>query len=91
MDLRVSMMVSNDRDAAGVRRPRLTGLLLATLGLAASVTASSAQVPYARLVDAPNEPGAWLTYSGSYSGQRYSTLDQIDTGNAQALKPVWMP
>ena len=32
----------------------------------------------------------WLFYDGSYTGSRYSTLDQIDRGNVNRLAPVWM-
>lgn len=32
----------------------------------------------------------WLTNGGSLMNQRYSPLDQIDTGNIQDVKGVWM-
>lgn len=32
----------------------------------------------------------WLTNGGSLSNQRYSPLDQIDTGNVKDVKGVWM-
>src|SRR5687768_11345998 len=31
----------------------------------------------------------WLHYDGSYTGNRYSTLDQINGSNVQRLAPVW--
>ena len=31
----------------------------------------------------------WLLYDGSYTGNRYSTLDQINRTNVQRLAPVW--
>jgi alcohol dehydrogenase (cytochrome c) len=31
----------------------------------------------------------WLFYDGSYTGNRYSTLDQIDSTNVQRLAAVW--
>jgi DinB family protein len=37
---------------------------------------------------AASEPVAWLTYSGSYSGQRHSALRQITPANVAGLKPV---
>ncbi len=49
-----------------------------------------AQVPYERLRNADQEPGSWLTYSGSYHGQRFSKLDQISTENVADLRPVWV-
>jgi alcohol dehydrogenase (cytochrome c) len=32
----------------------------------------------------------WLFYEGSHTGNRYSTLDQINRSNVQRLAPVWM-
>lgn len=43
-----------------------------------------------RLVQARSEPQNWLTYYGSYSGQRYSELEQIHPGNVQSLRPAWV-
>ena len=50
----------------------------------------AAQVSYERILDAASEPGSWLTYSGSYGAQRYSTLDQIDRDNVHRLQPAWI-
>jgi alcohol dehydrogenase (cytochrome c) len=36
------------------------------------------------------EPQNWLTYYGAYDGQRYSELDQINTGNVAQLKTAWV-
>src|SRR5713226_8168317 len=47
-------------------------------------------VPFERIRDAHKEPGNWLTYSRDYTGQRYSPLDQIHTGNAGKLRMAWM-
>lgn len=47
-------------------------------------------VPFERIRNADSEPGNWLTYSRNYSGQRYSPLDQIHTGNAGRLHVAWM-
>ena len=46
------------------------------------------QVSYERI--AAPEPGSWLTYSGGYSGHRYSALKSIDRNNVAKLKPAWM-
>jgi alcohol dehydrogenase (cytochrome c) len=50
----------------------------------------SAQVTSDRLVNAAREPQQWLTYSGSYNGQRFSALDQIDVSNVQRLALQWV-
>ena len=39
----------------------------------------------ARLVAAASEPQSWLTYGGSYSEQRFSTLEKINTTNVAQL------
>src|SRR5450631_4450389 len=62
-------------------------LLLALLVCGAAVL--PAQVTYQRLLAADHEPENWLTYSGRYNGWRYSTLDQINTGNASRLTMQW--
>ena len=67
----------------------LTVTLLAAAGLAAPA-ASSAQVSYERILGARSEPGNWLTYNGTYSSQRYSTLDQITRDNVNDLELKWM-
>src|SRR5260370_41889925 len=61
-------------------------LSLALLLVAAN---SRSQVTYERLLGATREPQNWLTYSGSYAGWRYSTLDQISASNASALSLQW--
>ena len=70
---------------------RVTAAMAAAVAaMIVSGAALAAQVPYARLVDAAKEPGAWLTYSGGYSGQRYSTLAQITPANVATLRPAWI-
>jgi PQQ-dependent dehydrogenase (methanol/ethanol family) len=36
------------------------------------------------------QPGDWLTYNGNDSGNRYSSLKQIHTGNASSLRLKWI-
>ncbi|HJZ75873.1 MAG TPA: PQQ-dependent dehydrogenase, methanol/ethanol family [Vicinamibacterales bacterium] len=64
------------------------------ISIASSVAVSlSAQVTHDRLLHADREPNNWLTYSGTYSSQRHSLLDQITPANVKglALKWVWRP
>lgn len=61
--------------------------LLGLLAFTASI--ATAQVTYERIRGAAQEPQNWLTYSGSYAGWRYSTLDQISASNASALSLQW--
>ena len=36
------------------------------------------------------KPGSWPTYNGDMSGNRFSPLNQINTGNVQGLTPQWL-
>ena len=51
---------------------------------------ANAQVTSERLLEAAGEPHNWLTYSGGYSSQRYSTLRQINPGNVDELELKWV-
>ena len=57
------------------------------IGAATSLTA---QVTNDRLLHPEREPQNWLTYSGSYASQRYSTLNQITPENAANLELKWV-
>ncbi len=50
----------------------------------------SQDVPYERILHAQSEPQNWLTYSGSYFSQQYSSLKQINRQNVSSLKIAWM-
>ena len=47
-------------------------------------------VSYERILHSQSEPGSWLTYSGSYSSQQYSSLKQINRQNISSLKIAWI-
>jgi alcohol dehydrogenase (cytochrome c) len=47
-------------------------------------------VDYERILNARSEPQNWLTYYGTYDGQRYSELDQITKENVRRLSPAWV-
>src|SRR5690348_3115380 len=49
-----------------------------------------AQVTSERLLHTGDEPQNWLTYSGSYTSQRYSLLKQIDPSNVKNLELKWV-
>src|SRR5438874_5544667 len=49
-----------------------------------------AQVSNERLLRAAGEAHNWLTYSGTYMSQRYSTLKQIDLTNVKTLEQKWV-
>jgi len=51
---------------------------------------SFAQVTSDRLVNSAKEPQNWMTYSGDYSGKRFSGLDQISVINAHAMVAKWV-
>ena len=53
-------------------------------------TTSSGQVTPERLLNAAEEPHNWLTYSGTYSSERHSTLSQITPDNVADLEMKWV-
>ena len=58
--------------------------------LLSSVACFGQNVPYERILHAQSEPQNWLTYSGSYFSQQYSSLKQINRQNVSSLKIAWM-
>lgn len=48
-----------------------------------------AQVTSQRLLHPSAEPQNWLTYSGNYSSQRFTPLQQITAGNVKDLEMQW--
>ncbi|MDX1563164.1 MAG: PQQ-binding-like beta-propeller repeat protein [Gammaproteobacteria bacterium] len=72
------------------------GVLLATTAAAAGsvlpVTAAaqaSAFVPVTQAMLESPDPADWLMFSRTYDAQRYSPLDEIDTGNVGRLSLAW--
>ncbi len=65
-------------------------LPLALLQLALIPHALPAQVSPERLLHATDEPRNWLTYSGAYSSQRYSQLQQVAPRNVKDLEMKWV-
>lgn len=53
-----------------------------------AVLAAVAQVKYEDILAGPG--ANWLTYAGSYSGQRHSPLNQINTQTAKNLTAKWV-
>src|SRR6202142_4703942 len=53
-------------------------------------SALTAQVTFDRILNSSKEPQNWLTYSGDYSGHRFSALDQVNTANAHSLVAKWV-
>jgi len=49
-----------------------------------------AQVTFNRLLNSTKEPQNWMTYSGDYSGKRFSALDQINLKNAPTMAAKWV-
>lgn len=58
--------------------------------LVAAPIALAQDVTYERILNASDEPENWLTYSGQYSSQRFSRLDQINSRNANKLELKWV-
>lgn len=58
-----------------------------TVGENGRPTGAQSDVSTAKLAGQPNED--WLTNGGSLSNQRFSPLDDIDTGNVKDVKAEW--
>src|SRR5437660_2777327 len=65
-------------------------LLAIFLGCGIFSSAARAQVTFERLVKSAQEPQNWMTYSGDYSGIRFSALDQINSTTVHATVPKWV-
>ena len=82
--------------ARNVRPPMiLSALLLAAAGAGPHAQSTPARptgaaaVSHERLAQADREPGAWMATGGSYLGQHYSPLDQINDKNVSELGLAW--
>src|SRR5258708_22935596 len=64
--------------------------MFAVLAAALGVNPLCAQVTPERIQHAVAEPQNWLTYSGTYNGQRFSTQKQIATANVSRLGVQWV-
>src|SRR5580704_3666956 len=67
-----------------------TSAMLVILAFSFAATIAHAQVTFERLVNSGKEPQNWLTYSGDYSGRRFSPLDQINPTNAHSIVAKWV-
>lgn len=47
-------------------------------------------VPASAIEASASNPDDWLTYSGSYTGARHSSLSQINAGNVSRMRLMWM-
>ena len=72
----------------GVTIRRVLPTLMSLAWLGAGVV--EAQVSSQRVLEAGRESQDWLTYSGSYSSARHSTLDQITPFNVDNLEQQWV-
>ena len=61
-----------------------------TLSATKGSAPATGNVDFERIKNAKSEPANWLTYYGSYDGQRYSSLDQINKETVKKLTPAWV-
>jgi alcohol dehydrogenase (cytochrome c) len=71
--------------AQGIARIQATWLIATFL-----TSVCFAQVTFDRLLHSQKEPQNWMTYSGDYSGKRFSALDQINVKNAPTIVAKWV-
>ncbi len=68
----------------------MRGFALAwALALTLSACSQGPAVDEARIAAADSAPGEWLTHGRTYSEQRFSPLDQINTQNVSQLGVAW--
>jgi alcohol dehydrogenase (cytochrome c) len=63
---------------------------LSTLSDVEGIAPATTNVDYERILNARSEPQNWLTYYGTYDGQRYSQLDQINKDTVGRLTAAWV-
>src|SRR4029078_12307827 len=68
---------------------KVAAMIVRLLLLALLAAASQAPVTYDPRLRADREPQNWLSYSGNYSGHRYSPLSQINRTNIKYLQLKW--
>jgi len=61
-----------------------------TLSAVKGQAPATSDVNYERIQGARSEPENWLTYYGTYDGQRFSSLDQINKDTVKRLSPAWV-
>ena len=70
-------------------RPRFTAPVTALLTMAAVSLLHAQSITNKDLLDGLANPARWLTYSGDYTGRRFSPLTQITPANAGRLAAQW--
>jgi len=70
-------------------RPRFTAPVAALLTMAAVSLLHAQEITNKDLLDGLANPSRWLTYSGDYTGRRFSPLTQITPKNAAQLSAQW--
>src|SRR5215510_9298666 len=65
-----------------------------TLGVLAGIficygIAAGQEISSQQLLDGLKNPSRWLTYSGDYTGQRFSPLSEITPANVERLSAQW--
>jgi alcohol dehydrogenase (cytochrome c) len=69
---------------------RLSANVVLVLLITVFADSAHAQVTFDRLLNSSKEPQNWMTYSGDYTGRRYSALDQINVANAHSMSAKWV-
>ena len=87
----VSASLSGAEEPLFHGRVKLPARIFAILLVAGLIpTHALAQVTFERLLNSVKEPQNWMTYSGDYSGRRFSLLDQVSVKNAHSLVAKWV-
>jgi PQQ-dependent dehydrogenase (methanol/ethanol family) len=67
----------------------MTKRLLTMIGVALAVIVPGTSMANPGLMKLMDNPNNWAIWGGNYAGQRYSKLDQINSGNVGDLQVAW--
>src|SRR5947208_5633943 len=90
MKPRVKLNRREHRELPQRARSFLFALTVIWFGCLVLLHPAVAQVTLERLLNSAKEPQNWLTYSGDYSGRRFSSLNQINLTNVRSLSAKWV-
>src|SRR3954468_14658087 len=70
-------------------KARFTALAAGRLAATTVSLLGAQEITSKDLLDGLTNPSRWLTYSGDYSGRRFSPLTQITPSNVEQLAAQW--
>ena len=72
------------------RSVQAAALILVVGGAVTAQQKPAPSVTYQHILAGLKDSSSWLTFSGDYTGQRHSPLEQISARNVTGLLPQWV-